>query len=265
VISHVVTLLRLTWLPVLITSLAGIYTSVKLAPFVPAIESRNAAEIADAFSNSFGWIALGVLVPLAMNAVVAVAVLRYVIRGDLGAPGMPVHVAFGLPELRVIAVTVLITIALFLISIPLSLLLGLISSATGSPVVAGIGSVAVMLALLITAARWSMAYPVAAVEDRISLDRAWALIRTSYTSFLGFMFTVLLPLVLLDFVMGLLFGPGSADNADVIQQDIVSNWVLLTITGFAVNFFLASVFFTALGVVYRKLTNAAQWAPFKSA
>jgi len=256
VAANALTLLRLTWLPLLINSLAATFSSLKLIPYLPALESKSPSAIAEALGPALGWILLGLTVPIVMSAVAGVAILRCVVRGDRSVSNRIVHVAFGAPELRMIAVTLLIAVMLFLVSIPLSLLLGLLGTLTSSPLVTTAGSLAVVLVLMIIGARWIMAYPVAAIEDRINFDRAWSLIRTGYASFLILMLSLLLPLLLLDFVTGLLVSPHRAQTLEVMRQEIESKWILLTATGFVINFIVTTVFFTALGIVYRTVTNA---------
>jgi hypothetical protein len=249
-------LLRLTWLPLLINALAATVSTLKLLPYVPALESKNAAEIAAALGPAAGWILLGLAVPLVMNAVAGVAILRYVVRGDRHVSNRFVHVALGAPELRVIAVTLLIALMMFLISIPLSMILGLISGLTHSGAVMTLGSILLVLFLLTIAARWLMAYPIAALEDRISFDRAWSLMRASYSRFVVLMLCVLLPLAMLDVATDLVIVPRS-DNVETLARAIESRWILITASTFAVNFLATNVFFAALGIIYRMRTEVS--------
>jgi hypothetical protein len=208
------------------------------------------------------WFLGGILLQLAMNAVIAVAILRYVVRGDPGTSDLPVHAAFGWPELRVVAVTVLIILMMFFICIPLSLLFSLIGVVTGSAAVFSLIPLAAA-AMVVISARWLMAYPIAAVENKIDFDRAWSLLRPNYPRFLLLMSAVLVPMVLLDLVAGILIRPSGGDNADLLRQEIENRWMLLTATNFVVDFFVGAVFFTTIGLVYAIVSSGAGLTPSK--
>jgi hypothetical protein len=85
VATHTATLLRLTWLPILISASAGTWATLKLLPYRAALQSANPPEVAAALQSVLGWVMLGLLVPVIMSAVAAVAILRYVIRGEAGS------------------------------------------------------------------------------------------------------------------------------------------------------------------------------------
>lgn len=253
--THALTFLRLTWLPLLISSLASTYTSVKLLPFLPALQNKAPAAIVAAAKPIAGWLLFGLGITVIMSAVAAVAVMRYVVRGDPGTDNKVVHVAFGVPELRVIAVTIIIAAMMFLAGIPFVFLFGLISSVTGSPIVFDVMPFAISAGVLIMAARWMMAYPVAAIEDRINFDRAWSLIRPGYPQFLLLIVCLLLPLFILDTAVEFLVAPDTNGTAAQMRAAIEQRWVLITGWSFVINFAMTAVFFTALGIVYREATG----------
>lgn len=249
---HVRTLLRLTWLPLLISALASTFTSLKLLPFLPAFEQRNTEAMMAAAGPMAGWLVFGLGITTVMGAVAAVAVMRYVVRGDLGTDNKLVHVSFGVPELRVIAVTLIIAAMMFLAGIPFVFLFGLISSVTASPLVLDVMPFAITAGVLVMAARWIMAYPVAAIEDRINFDRAWQLIRPRYPQFLLLIICLLLPLFILDTAVQLLVAPDATGTVAQMGRAVEANWVVITGWSFTISFLMTTVFFTALGIVYRE-------------
>jgi hypothetical protein len=256
VAQHITTLLRLTWLPLFINALAGVWTSLELMPYVTALTSKDPQQFAAAAGPAAGWVALGLIVPLTMSAVAGVAVLRFVVNGDDAPSDLPVvHVAFGLPELRVIAVTALIFLMLFLLSIPMSIVLGGATAVSGSSIIAVIGMTAFIFILIVVAARWLMAYPVAAIEGKINFERAWQLIRPYYGSFVGFLLLLWLPLLVLDFLTDFLVAPHGVRDMAALRVMMAARWPVLTGAEFFVNFVANAVFFTALGVVYRIATQ----------
>lgn len=249
---HVRTLLRLTWLPLLISALASTYTDLKLLPYLPAFERKDTATMMASLGPMAGWLAFGLCMTTIMSAVAAVAVMRYVVRGDLGTDNKLVHVAFGVPELRVTAVTIIIAAMMFLAGIPFVLLFELISTVTASPLVADIMPFAIIAGVLVMAARWMMAYPVAAIEDRINFNRAWMLIRPLYPQFLLLIVCLLLPLFILDTAVQLLIAPDRTETVAQMRGAVEANWVVITGWGFVISFLMTTVFFTALGIIYRE-------------
>lgn len=255
VAQHVTTLLRLTWLPLFINALAGVWTSLELMPYVAALTSKDPQQVAAAAGPAAGWIALGLVVWLAMSAVAGVAVLRFVVEGDEAPSDLPVHVAFGLPELRMIAVTALIFLMLFLLSIPMSILLGGATAVSGSSLVTVVGMTAFIFILIMVAARWLMAYPVAAIENKVNFERAWHLVRPFYGSFIGFLMLLWLPLLVLELLTDFLVSPHGVQNMATLRTMMAARWPVLTGAEFFVNFVTSVVFFVALGIVYRIATQ----------
>lgn len=250
--AHALTLLRLTWLPLVINALASTYTSLRLLPFLPAFEHKNTVAMMSALGPMAGWLLAGLAVTTIMSAVAAVAVMRYVVRGDPGTDNKIVHVALGVPELRVVAVTVMIAAMMFLAGIPFVFLFGLLSSLAASPVVLDVMPFAITAGVLVIGARWMMAYPIAAIEDRISFDRAWSLIRPRYPQFLLLITCLLVPLFVLDTAVQLVVAPNAAGTVVEMRRAIEGHWVVITGWGFVISFLMTTVFFTALGIVYRE-------------
>ncbi len=249
---HLRTLLRLTWLPLLISALASTYTSLKLLPYLPAFEHKDTSAMMASLGPMAGWLVFGLAVTTIMGAAAAVAVMRYVVRGDLGTDNKLVHVAFGAPELRVVAVTIIIAAMMFLAGIPLLFLFGLISTVTASPLVVDIMPFAIAAGVLVMAARWAMAYPVAAIEDRINFDRAWSLLRPRYPQFLLLITCLLMPLFILDTAVQLLVAPDPTGTIAQMRRAVEQNWIVITGWSFVISFLMTTVFFTALGIIYRE-------------
>lgn len=247
--------IRLSWLPMTIVALCGTWTSLKILPLMSELSSEDPERIAAVLGSAFIWVFIGLFIPVVMSAVVGAGILRFVVRGEDPTEGRIFHAAFDKPELRLMGVTSLIVLLLFLISVPLSLAVQVASSAIGSSAFNSAATLMMFLALLAISARWFLAYPVAMMSEKIDLSRAREISKPAYVKLVGVLVATIVPILMLDSVVGLALMPGDVDDIEALQQVMADNWVPLTLAEIVINTLLASVFFTTLGVFYSELVE----------
>jgi hypothetical protein len=226
-----------------------VFFTTRLLPFLPALESGNAGQIASMLLPSRGFIILGLVVPLVMSATAATSILRYIVLGDGRESRSWIHVATGPSIWRLMGVTLILSAILiltaFLVELPMILV------ANAYPPIQAAMPIVIILALIIVASRWLMAYPIAAITGRIDLDAAWALTKPIYGRMLAVVSVTIAGIVLVNFVVNIALVPIYDANPGTLAQFMKHSWPVLALASFASNLFTIASFFTLLGIVYR--------------
>ncbi|NOT38984.1 MAG: hypothetical protein HOP13_00670 [Alphaproteobacteria bacterium] len=167
------TIVRLAWAPLLI----GAALSFVYGPQImdAAIKAPNDPSVAMAQAPLQFLLSL---VTFVTGIMATVALLRVVILGDR-KPGLFVYLWFGGAEMRLIAVSILLLVAIIAGGIALALVLALLGGvAAAVPAASGVVVLAGLLlvpVLIWAALRLSLISPVVVAENNLGVERSWQL------------------------------------------------------------------------------------------
>ncbi len=202
--THVGTLLRVIWFPVFILVLSGVFFVQKLLPYLPAPAERQrigglrGGDVVRELYRS------GLAVPFVMSATAATGVLRFVILGEGAHSRAPIYVASGVPVLRVMAVTLILSAILILVALFVTLV-----GVTIAAVVPGFAALLPLISFGFGRGRGALA---ACLSDRgsggrIDLQTAWSMARPIYPRLVALVLAVVLVVSLLDYAVDSVLGP----------------------------------------------------------
>jgi hypothetical protein len=161
------TILRLSWLPLLLTSIVQYFAAqATYDSVVAALEARDLA----AGSGPRLWEMVSGLVGIAGTAIVAVALHRVILFGDR-KPGQKYYLAFGRTEALFVALPVAISLFFVITSYTFTAEQGAFLAALSLFLIFGFFYVMV---------RMSLIFPVVVVQGRYDFGHAWALSRGNF-------------------------------------------------------------------------------------
>lgn len=218
-ISHLLTLLKILWLPALLMIAAMVYLMPSMMDAqIQIAQMEKTADPSEAFAlmgSSFRSTGLLYLAMAVFYPMMTAGVLKHIVRGD--APRLPFYLQYGGDELRVLFAFILVVIMFilvgvvgFLASFVLSVIAAAVLSAVSSAL-AGVVSGLVVLALVVVfiwfMLRLSVVFPAAIGARSIGVAESWSLTKgASFALFfywlfwLIFLMVVLTPIVI--FMMG---------------------------------------------------------------
>jgi hypothetical protein len=142
--------------------------------------------------------------------VILVALVRAVISQDY-RDGVPVHILSGMPDLRVIGVTLLLVIAFVAGAIGVAIAFGIVAAVLGQMglgAVVGILATVLMLFVIWVMLRLSLVLPVAAVEPNLGVERSWSLMKGNSLRMLFAILLTFIPFgIAVSFAFGAVVGP----------------------------------------------------------
>jgi hypothetical protein len=248
-VANAGTLFRLIWFPILILALSDVYFSTRLLPLLPAIQSGNVAEVERVLRPLLPILALGLVVPLAMTASAATAIMRFIVLGEGAQSRALIYLAPGRPMLRVTGVILILSVIVIAVAMVLALFAG--SLAALVPAILKIVPPLFILVLTALSTRWLLAFPIAAAAGRIDFAGAWTLGKPIYRSLLALVLVLAGVIMILNFAVEFALVPRQAASLEALAQMLARRWPLLTLASFASNLLTIASFFTLLGIVYR--------------
>jgi hypothetical protein len=282
-IGEFVTILRLTWAPLLAAAALQYYYGPAIMEAAKAtMETQDPTRMMETMPMQY---LLGVAQYVA-GIIALVALLRVVIAGDR-KPGLFVYFWFGGAELRIIAVTILLLIAAIAAIVGGAIVIGLLAAlATAVPVLGILLVIAcgVLVFVVIWAAlRLSLISPVIVAESGLGVERSWALMRGNA----GRMFLILLatfvPLAVVSMLVFVallgsdfpafpdlfsLMKQGSEAQSAATQEAIgkaIQNWQNALFTAYQKHWTAVTLFGFIYSVVSTALTAGATGSAYVSA
>lgn len=274
VIGDIVTILQVAWLPTLIAAGISYYYGQQLDP---ALVTKGGPEAAMQ-AGGLGF-AIAVVALLA-NIMVMVALLRVVMFGQ--RPSAPFHLWFGMTELRVLLVYVLLGVALTAAILASALVLGLVGAAAasaGGGAIIGLISVVLVFVLIWAMLKLTILPAVIVAENTLGVERAWALSKgNALRLFLIYLLTYIPFGILMLMALGAVVGspmpdmsslqdPQNADaNAKAFEQAInawqrdftaalYANWLGYSILNFVSTILSAALYAGIAGNAYMALAG----------
>jgi hypothetical protein len=184
-LGDIITVLQVAWLPMLLATGVNYYYGQQLDPALLAKGGPEAAMQAGAVGFGIG------IVSLLANIMVMVALLRVVMFGQ--RPSAPFHLWFGMTELRVLLVYVLLTVALIAAILAGGLVLGLAgaaAAAAGGGAIIGLIAVVLFFVMLWALLKLTILPAVIVAENTLGVERAWALSKgNAFRFFLVYLLT----------------------------------------------------------------------------
>jgi hypothetical protein len=221
------TILRLSWLPLLIV------TIVQYLAFQASLDMVRSAAEAGGLAGSrgtFGFFTIASsLVQLVGTAIVAVALHRVILFGDR-KPGRFLYIAFGKTEL----LFVLLPFLVFILFVVLFLLVGFIAALVKPTAVVALILVAIAVMVLVyLGTRLSVIFPIIVVEGRYNFRAAWEATRGNFWRLFGLWLLVIVPVTIVyvaaDWLIvprALLGKPGNARDNVAAMMDAMSSALL---------------------------------------
>jgi hypothetical protein len=244
---------------------------------------REAAEIAmagattpEAAQGSAMNLLISIVGALA-GIMVTIALLRVVIFGQ--RPGGAFYLWFGMAELRLLGVYVLLTIAVIAAALAFALVAGVVAVAGGGPLIGALVPV-MALVLIWVMLRLSIIPAVIAAENTMGVERAWALTKGNALRLFVVFLLVYLPFTLLMVAaMGVVLGGGipafpdvvtlaSGGNPDALplavqewqkgfMKGLLDNWMAVQILSFLGAIIQTALFAGIAGNAYMALAGEA--------
>lgn len=248
-----VTILRLSWLPLLIAAIFQYAVTLGMVEaFNASGGSANMGQAMEAATGAFalkGLLAL--LTALFTTAIVAVALHRVILFGERH-PGTFIYFAFGKTEFIFVLILVLVTLVFLLltaVTVPVMVLLW--NSNTYAVIAA---AVAGTLAAIYLLTRISLAFPIAVIRKRILFAESWALAKDNVWRLFAAWLLVNVPPTLLLILLNETVLPDTA-----IEPAEQVAWTVLVQS---ISDFFFSIVFGAVGVAflsysYKELTGHA--------
>jgi len=260
----------------------AIDTIVAWSERMEALEGSSATpeEVLAAFQGlaqvmlGFSWL---IPVSLVVSAILMAAVARGVLNPRAGGFG---YLRFGMDELRVIVVTLVLSILAFCAWMALAILIGVLAGVAGATganwmwlvgLLAGVGGVAAIIWL---AVRLSLAVPMTVAENRIAIFDSFGLTRGRFWSLLGMAviaFVMVLVITLLSWVitlpLNLMVGTdvwgGNGDPEQIAAAlDVTNPWVIVSALAEAVVYALTvGVMYAPFAAAYRDLKGLGTETP----
>jgi hypothetical protein len=204
-IGEFLTILRLTWAPLLAEALVQYYFGpVTLEATIKAMQTDDQTRMMSVGPLPF---LLGIVV-VVVNVMVLVALLRVVVSGDR-KPGLFIYAWFGSAELRIIAVALLLGVgfAVAMVGAMIALVvLGMV--ATALPVVGIVvvlACIGLIVALIWAAMRLSLVGPVIVAESGLGVERSWQLMRGNALRMFGIWLATVLPISIVAGIVSTMF------------------------------------------------------------
>jgi hypothetical protein len=260
--GHIGTVLRLSWLWLAVLAGLSIYWGPEImAATVEAFKAGTPEAMQAAMSGVQGKSSLMQLVQFLASVIILVALVRVVISGD-DRSGVPVHILSGMPDLRVIGVTILLIIAIVAAMFGLGIVIGILGAAKAGAV-AGIVSLVFMALMIWVFLRLSLVLPVAAVESNLGVERSWSLMKGNSLRMLLAILIVFIPFgALVMFAFSAVMGPEAFQNLPKVDpqnpaafQAAMMTWMGTFFERMQANFLPL----TALQLVITLISNAL-WA-----
>lgn len=204
-LGEIGTIVRLTWAPLLVASaFSYLYGGEAMLAAANAKDDPTAMAAMLPVQLIIGAIAF-------VGGIIAtVALLRVVVFGDR-KPGLFVYLWLGRAELRLIAVSLLLLVALIAAAVGVGFIFGLLGVLAAAVPVLGILLLAGVLALIFVAVwvplRLSLIAPVVVAENNLGVERSWALTKGNALQMLLVLLLTMLPFVIVTWIaMGLVLG-----------------------------------------------------------
>lgn len=262
----------LFWSLLYVASFALMFIAVgpSLAGFMAMAERMQDAEPSfaelAALGRAFGWL-IGVAAPimLVMGALLNAAVARSVLRPTEKAFG---YIRLGGDELRVLATTLIVGLAMFAITLGLYVLLfglGFAAISTGQgwlwlPVV--LGALAAIALVVWLSVRWSLAVPIAMAEKRIAPFASFALTKGRFWPLLGMALLAGVMSILVSLLASIVGMPVTLILGDINRLAAYEGQNAFTIITMAWPMLLG---WTVINAVTTALQLAVTYAPFTAA
>jgi hypothetical protein len=272
--GHIGTVVRMSWLwLVALTALTFTWGPEIMAATVEAFKAGTPEAMQAAMSGVQGKSSLLQLVQFLAGVVILVALVRVVISGD-ERPGVPVHILSGMPDLRVLGVTILLIIAFVAAMFGVGIVMGILGAA-GAGAVAGILALVLVVVLIWVMLRLSLVLPVAAVESNLGVERSWSLMKGNSLRMLFAILLTFIPFgIAVMFIFGALMGgdgfpafpqiePGNGPAAQaammtwigVVFEKIQANFIPLTAVQIVATLISNALWAGLLGRAYRATTG----------
>lgn len=222
----------------------------------------------------FSWL---IPVSLAVSAILMAAVARGVLNPRAGGFG---YLRFGMDELRVFVVTLVLSILAFCAWIALAIVIGVLAGVAGATganwmwlvgLIAGLAGVA---AIIWIAVRLSLAVPMTVAENRIAIFDSFGLTRGRFWSLFGMAviaFVMVLVISLLSWVITLplnlmigtdIWGGNNDPEAIAAALDVTNPWVIVSALAEAVIYALTvGVMYAPFAAAYRDLKGHGAETP----
>lgn len=188
------TIVRLSWLPLAITTLVQYFAA--RATYDAAVAALEARSLADSQGPSF-WEAVSGLIGVAGTAIVAVALHRVILFGDR-KPGQYYYIGFGRTEL----LFVILPIAIMLFF----LLVGYSFSIAETNAFLAAFSLFMIFGSFYVMVRMELIFPIVVLEGRYDFGRAWALTRGNFWRLFACWIVAMIPLFGGFFILSSLLG-----------------------------------------------------------
>lgn len=147
--------------------------------------------------------------------VILVALVRAKVSQD-NRDGVPLHILSGMPDLRVIGVTILLVIAMAAGALGIGIVFGVVSAVLanlGAGALVGILALVLMVVLVWVLLRLSLVLPVAAVEPNLGVERSWSLMKGNSLRMLLAILLTFIPFgIALSFAFGAILGPDAMQD-----------------------------------------------------
>lgn len=219
-------------------------------------------QIAMVYAVFLGWV-----MPLALicGAIINAAVARSVVRPAESAFG---YMRLGMDEVRVLVVTLVLSILAIVVSVVVWGLVGVLAGFVGASgqntlwlvvVVAGLGAVVLMIWL---AVRFSLAIPITVAERRIAIFDSFGVTRGHFWGILGmaviaFVMTMIVALLGMVVSMPVTLATGGLSALSELQEASVSE--IFRVAGVAI------IAWTVVNAILSALQIAVMYAPFSAA
>lgn len=254
------TIVRLSWLPLLLTSVVQYFAArATYDAVVTALEARDLA----AGSGPRFWEMVSGLVGVAGTAIVAVALHRVILFGDR-KPGQFYYLAFGKIEALFVALPVAVSLFFVITSHTFTAEQGAFLAAL---------SLFLIFGFFYAMVRLSLIFPVVVVEGRYNFGQAWALSRGNFWRLFATWIVAVIPLFLVFFFLATSFGglrgvgamfeasqaddpTGAALKAAVETAEAALTLPMLVL-GFAFSLVSGAVGVAILSYAYKYLSGSA--------
>jgi len=222
----------------------------------------------------FSWL---IPVSLAVSGILMAAVARGVLDPRAGGFG---YLRFGMDELMVFVVTLVLSILAFCAWIALAILIGVLAGFAGATGASWMGLVALLVglagaaAIIWIAVRLSLAVPMTVAENRIAIFDSFGLTRGRFWSLFGMAviaFVMVLVITMLSWVITLLlnlmvgtdiWGGNSDPEAITAALDVTNPWVIVSALAEAVIYALTvGVMYAPFAPAYRHLKGPGARTP----
>ncbi len=220
-LGEIGTVVRLTWAPLLIGSAFG---------YLYGGDIMDAAlRAGDDPAVTAAYLPLQLLmgaIGFVTGIIASVALLRVVVFGDR-KPGLFVYLWLGAAELRLIAVSILLFIAIIAAMIGVALVFGLLAALSAAipvlSVILVVASVALFIAAIWVPLRLSLIAPIVVAENSLGVERSWALMKGNALQMLLALLIAYVPYLIVTWILfTLILGsdfPALPSFPDIAQGD----------------------------------------------